>query len=60
MDQMVLGGAAMNIGGSGNLTGLLDHHLSAGSGDMTQVDINDLLQQIISITDQSLDEAQQR
>lgn len=60
MDQMVLGNA-MNLGNSGLVGGLMDHHLASG-GDMgqQQADINELLQQIINITDQSLDEAQQR
>lgn len=48
----------MNIGAAGIVPGLVDHHLVGG--DMPQADINDLLQQIITITDQSLDEAQQR
>lgn len=58
MDQMVLGNA-MNLGNNpSGLSGLMDHHLAQNSDQQT--DINELLQQIINITDQTLDEAQQR
>lgn len=51
---MVLGGNMIG----GGISGLVDHHHVGG--EMPQADINDLLQQIMNITDQSLDEAQAR
>lgn len=57
---MVLGNS-MNLGNNANIGSLMDHHL-AQNVDLSaqQADINTLLQQIINITDQTLDEAQQR
>ncbi len=59
MDQMV-------VSNSGIMTGLGDvHHVTTVDENQQlhqqqQADINDLLSQIISISDQTLDEAQQR